>query len=212
MAQAVHEVVAEDYRNPDSVNYELATYTPANWVCLFETRFSFSVEHLRQRFPQGTGSLLSLLARVPSRVLASLALCLASDFVRDRPLSLECTPSRIGSSAWFLSCVVWVSFFACPLALPALFVSGLFSGRMKLGASFFLQSFSHLSSDLSTDLISHRVLLEKSCWWCGSWWHFAKCSDEPFCQHVVGSFSSETVEARLSTVRRLSSVRGRVFG
>ena len=75
-----------------------------------QLRFSMSVEHLRQRFPQGTGSLLSLLARVPSRVLASLALCLASDFVRDRPLSLESTPSRIGSSAWFLSCLVWVSF------------------------------------------------------------------------------------------------------
>ena len=109
-AQAVHEVVVEEYRILDSVNYELATYTPADWMCLFETRFSLSVEHLRQRFPQRTGSLLSLLARVPSGVLASLALCLASDFVRDRPLSLESTPSRIGSSARFLSCLVWVSF------------------------------------------------------------------------------------------------------
>ena len=74
------------------MKYELATYTPADWVRLFETRFPLSVEHLRQRFPQGTGSLLSLLARVPSGVLASLALCLASDFVRDPPLSLESTP------------------------------------------------------------------------------------------------------------------------
>ena len=62
-AQAVHEVVVEEYRTLDTVNYELATYTPADWVRLFETRFSLSVEHLRQRFPQGTGSLL---ARVPS--------------------------------------------------------------------------------------------------------------------------------------------------
>ena len=31
------------------VNYELATSTPPDLVCLFETRFSFSVEHLRQR-------------------------------------------------------------------------------------------------------------------------------------------------------------------
>ena len=109
-AQAVHEVVAEEHRILDSVNYELAAFSPADWVCLFETRFSLSVEHLRQRVPQETGPLLSLLARVPSGVLASLALCLASDFVRDRPLSLESTPSRIGSSAWFLSCLVWVSF------------------------------------------------------------------------------------------------------
>ena len=94
----------------ESVNFELAIHSLADWVCPFETRFSLSVEHLRQRFPQGTGSLLSLLAREHSGVLASLALCLASVFVRDRPLSLECTPSRIGSSAWFPSCLIWVSF------------------------------------------------------------------------------------------------------
>ena len=108
-AQAVHEVVVEEYRILDSVNYELATCTPADWVRLFETRFSLSVELLRQCVPHGTGSLLSLLARVPSGVLASLALCLASDSVRDRPLFLESAPSRIGRTAWFLSCLVWVS-------------------------------------------------------------------------------------------------------
>ena len=58
-AQDVHEVVAEEYRILDSVNYELATHSPADWVCLFETRFSLSVEHVRQRFPQGTGSCFS---------------------------------------------------------------------------------------------------------------------------------------------------------
>ena len=65
-AQAVHEVVVKEYRIVGSVNYELATHSPADLVCLFETRFSLTVEHLRQRFPQGTGSLLSLLARFPS--------------------------------------------------------------------------------------------------------------------------------------------------
>ena len=106
----------------DSVNYESATYTPADWVRLFETRFSL---HLRKLFPEGTGSLLSFLARVPSGVLASLALCLANDFVRDRPLSLESTPSRIGSTAWFLSCLVWVSFL----------LSGLGEGKASLARS-----------------------------------------------------------------------------
>ena len=77
-AQAVHEVVVEEYRILHSVNCELATYTPADSVRLFETRFSLSVEHLRQRIPQGTGSLRSLLAGVPSGVLASLALCLTA--------------------------------------------------------------------------------------------------------------------------------------
>ena len=139
-AQAVHEVVVEEYRSLDPVNYELATYTPADWVRLFETRFSLSVEHLRQRFPQGTGSLLSLLARVPSGVLARLALCLASDFVPDRQLSLW-SPRQVASEAllgssrawsWSVSCCQGLaegeaslarsaSLDACPLALPALF-------------------------------------------------------------------------------------------
>ena len=57
-----------------------------------------------------TGLQVSLLARVPSGVLANLVLCLANDHVRDRTFSLEFTPRRIGSSSWFLSCVVWVSF------------------------------------------------------------------------------------------------------
>ena len=65
-AQAVHEVVTEEYRILESVNNELATSTPADWVCPFETCFSLSVEH-RRHFPQGTGSLLSLLALVPFR-------------------------------------------------------------------------------------------------------------------------------------------------
>ena len=38
-AQAVHEVVVKEYCILDSVNYELATHTPADWVRLFETRF-----------------------------------------------------------------------------------------------------------------------------------------------------------------------------
>ena len=89
----------------ESLTFELVTY-----VCLFEARFSLRVQHLRQRSPQVTVSFLSLLARVPSSALASVALCLAIARVRDCPFSLESTPSRIGSSAWFLSCVVWVSF------------------------------------------------------------------------------------------------------
>ena len=102
-AQVVHEVVTEEYRILDSLNYELTAFMAADWVRLFENRFSLNVEHLRQRFPQKTGSWLSLLARVPSEALADPALLLARDFVRDRSLSMESTPSRIGSTAWFLS-------------------------------------------------------------------------------------------------------------
>ena len=55
-------------------------------------------------------TLLSLLSRVPSGGLASVALCIANDFVLDHPFSLESTPSRIGRYDWFFSCVVWVCF------------------------------------------------------------------------------------------------------
>ena len=70
-AQTVHEVVAEECRILESVNYELVTYTPTDWVSLFEVRFSLRVQ---QRSPQVTGSLLSLLSGVPSGVLVSGAL------------------------------------------------------------------------------------------------------------------------------------------
>ena len=72
-AQAVHEVVAEEYRILESVNYELVTCTPADWVCLFEARFSLRVQHLRQRSPQVTGSLLSLF--VMSGTASLLGVC-----------------------------------------------------------------------------------------------------------------------------------------
>ena len=75
----VHEVVAEEYRILESVNCELGTYTPGDWVNIFEVRFSFlRAQQLQQRFPQETRSLLS---RVPSGVLASGALCIANDSV-----------------------------------------------------------------------------------------------------------------------------------
>ena len=48
--QVVHEVVSEEYRILDTLNYEM-------------TVFTLNVEHLRQRVPEGTGSWLSLLAR-----------------------------------------------------------------------------------------------------------------------------------------------------
>ena len=77
-AQVVSEVVSEEYRILDTLNYEVTVFTMADWVRLF--RFSLNVAHLRQRFPQGTGSWLSLLARVPFEVLASTALLLVRDF------------------------------------------------------------------------------------------------------------------------------------
>ena len=48
-ARTVHEVIAEEYRVLESVNYELGTYTPGDWVKLFEVRFSLRVQQLQQR-------------------------------------------------------------------------------------------------------------------------------------------------------------------
>ena len=105
LARTVHEVIAEEYRILESVHHELGAYTPGDWVQLFGLRFSLRTQQHQQRFPQVTRSLLS---RVPSDLLATGALCIASEYVRDRPFSLESRPSRIGSSAWFLSCAFWV--------------------------------------------------------------------------------------------------------
>ena len=77
----------------------------------------------------------------PSDVLASGDLCIVNGYIRDRPFPLDSRPSRIGSSAWFLSCVFWVclqhggnaalarsaSFGARPLALPTVLFLVLFS-------------------------------------------------------------------------------------
>ena len=78
---------------------QLWTYTPGDWVKVFEVRFLVRTQQHRQRLPQATHSLL---ARVSSDVLASAVLCIVSDHVRDCPFSLDSRPSCIGCSAWFL--------------------------------------------------------------------------------------------------------------
>ena len=149
-AQAVHEVVTKEYHILDTLNYEVTTFSLADCVRLFETRFSLYVQHLRQRFPQGTGSLLSLLARIPSEILASTALRLVGDFVRDarspwslRQVAMEAQPGSSRASLGSAFCcqgfaegkasLARSAFLdACPLALPAPAVSGLMSGRLAL--------------------------------------------------------------------------------
>ena len=80
--QAEHQVMAEEYRTLESVNYEVGDCD----ACILGASLRGSLLH------EGPSS---------SGVIASLALCIANDCVWDRPFSLESTPSRIGSSAWF---------------------------------------------------------------------------------------------------------------
>ena len=106
---------------------------------LFEVRFSLRTQQHQQRFPQATRSLL---ARVTSDVLASGALCIASEYVRDRPFSLDSRPSRLGSSAWLLSCVFWV----------CLQQAGVLWGQSCVGSvSFFRRLSPHTAHDFVPD-------------------------------------------------------------
>ena len=135
-AWTVDEVITEACRILESVNYELGTCTPGDWVKLFEIRFSVRTEQHQQRFPQATRSLL---ARVRSDVLASGALYIASEYVRDRPILFGFqTESHRELRLVPLLCVLglspasrsplgiklrWLGQFlcgACPLTLPTI--------------------------------------------------------------------------------------------
>ena len=145
---------------------------------LFEVRFSLRAQQLQQRFPKVTRSLLS---RVLSGVLASGALCIANDYVPDRTFSLDSTPSRIGSSAWFLSCMLWVCllragahwgkscagsvrFSRCTSSCtPRAFVSGSPLSVCVEPKRLFLFFLFHFSLNLSIDVISlNLVCLKKN--------------------------------------------------
>ena len=88
-----------------SVRNEQAMHTPASWIQVLEKRLSLWYQQWQQRFPQ---SPRSLLARVPSGVLAIGAQGIADVYVPKSRFSLECRPSCVGSSAWILSCVFWI--------------------------------------------------------------------------------------------------------
>ena len=103
-AWTVQQVITEECRILELFHYKLGTPTPAAWIVL-ETRHSLWCQQCQQCFPQ---SPRSLIARVPSGVLASGAQGIANVYVPNRPFSLESGPSCIGSSAWFLSCAFWI--------------------------------------------------------------------------------------------------------
>ena len=99
--------MAAEARILESIFCEVVTHTPANWVHLLAARFSLKAEQLQQRTPPAARSPLSL-AAVPADVMASKALCVAAGFARVSPLALDITPSRLGCSAWFVTCLLWV--------------------------------------------------------------------------------------------------------
>ena len=93
-AQAVHEVVDEEYH--------ILRFSELRVGDLLAGRLGASLRG--SLLPEGPASLLPY---------SHCSWCSGErrpvhrhDFVRDHPFSLESTPSRIGSSAWFLSCMV----------------------------------------------------------------------------------------------------------
>ena len=175
VAQAVHELLAKEYRTLESVKYELVTYTPADWVCLFEVRFSLRVQHLRQRSPQVTGSLLSRSRAFPL-VFWRAWRCVSPMTVSGTAHS-PWSPRQVASGALPGSSRVWSGSASCSLGIAeggaALVRSASLDAR-PLALSMLLSLaplqnvrswkllflyFSHLSLNLSTDLTSHQFLV-----------------------------------------------------
>ena len=102
----VQEVIAAEARILESVHYEVGTCSPAVWVHFLAARFSLKAEQLRQRTPPAVRFPLSLTV-VPVDVMRSGALLVAAGFARDCTLAPDITPSRLGCSAWFVTCLLW---------------------------------------------------------------------------------------------------------
>ena len=75
------------------------THTPAAWVQVFELRLT---QQREQGFPQISSLRLSRVLPGVEPWPLSRSSSLTAHF------SLESRPSRVGSSAWFLSCVFWI--------------------------------------------------------------------------------------------------------
>ena len=88
-AWTIQQIVTEEYRILEVLNFELATHTPAAWIEVFGN------------FSSRNAPLFSL---VPPDVLAHGAEDIAEVYVRRQPFTVDSRPSQVGASAWFLSC------------------------------------------------------------------------------------------------------------
>ena len=91
------------------------TYTPADWVCLFEVRFSLRVRHLRQRSPAGGWpTTLTALAR---------SLWCSGERGPASPMTVSGTahslwsPSQVTSGALLRSSRAWSGSASCSLGI-----------------------------------------------------------------------------------------------
>ena len=96
------QIVAEEHRILEVLNYELATHTPAAWIEVFEQRLSL---WRQQQLQQSRRPLLSL---VPPSLLAHGAHVIAEVCVRDQPFTVD-TQSCWGISVVPLWCVLDLS-------------------------------------------------------------------------------------------------------
>ena len=95
---SLHTGFTEEHRVLEVLGYELATRTPAAWIGVFERRFSLWSQ---QQLQQSRRPVFSL---TPPSLLVHCAHVIAEACVRDQPFTVDPRPSRVGASAWFLSC------------------------------------------------------------------------------------------------------------
>ena len=86
----MQQIVIEEYRILEILNYEVATRTPAAWIQAFKQRFSLLCQ---QPFQLSQRPLLSL---VPPDVLARGAQGVAGVYVREQPFIMDSRPSHVG--------------------------------------------------------------------------------------------------------------------
>ena len=121
-ARTVHEVIAEENRILQSVNYELGTHTPGEWVKIFEVRFSLRTGKRGPVHRQGQCPRPPILPGFQTKSHREFCLvpllCVGS--VSNRPESTGDKAALVRS----------VSSGACPLALPTLLCLALPSQRV----------------------------------------------------------------------------------
>ena len=81
----IQQIVTEEYRILDVLNYELSTHTPAAWIEVFEQRFSLWRQQQCQQ------------SRRPPPCFAHGAHVSAEAYVRDQPFTVVSRPSHVGA-------------------------------------------------------------------------------------------------------------------
>ena len=93
----IQQIVTEEYRILEVLNFEFTTPTPAAWIEVFERRLSlWQEQQLQQPYHPH-------IPRAPAAVLADSAYLIAEAYMLDHPFTANSRASQVGASAWFIS-------------------------------------------------------------------------------------------------------------